>query len=224
MTDVITGIFREYFKERERKELSRAPDTVIYATEASNICMRLVFLNRKSITDYSLESQFRILTGDLHHQFLQQVLLPWAKKNKTIKDYDIEKRFVIDCSDVIKRANCVIHGRVDGVIETEDKTYAIEIKPGQSKLKEEQYKMQLTQGLFALKIKHGLEYFYNCASGIPTEKYIKLDEKYAVKPIERAVAISDCLRNNNLPFPEAKMNEDIKWQCGRICPFREVCT
>ena len=222
MSSIITNIFKEYFKEKNKRELSRTPDNVIYATEASNICMRLVYLNRKTISEMPIEGMFRTLTGDLHHQYIQDMLLPWAKANKLIKDYGTEWRFKINCSDFVENTDCVISGRLDAWIST-DKEYVIEIKPSNSLLKDEQYRMQLMQGMYAHKVTNGILYFYNMLSGLPTEKHIIYDKSLVEIPVKRAIAISDCLKMNTLPFAEAKIRKEIGWQCNKICNFKDVC-
>lgn len=223
MSDTLTNLFKEYFKDKRARELSKTPDNVIFATEASNICMRLVYFNRKTISEMPIEGMFRTLTGDLHHNFIQGILLPWAKQNKLIDDYSTECRFRINCSDFIKESDCVISGRLDGWFTKNNIEYDIEIKPSNAQLKDEQYKMQLTQGMYARKSDNGIIYFYNPMSGVPTEKLIKYDKQLIEIPVKRAIGISDCLKNNTLPFAEAKLRKEIGWQCEKICPYKIIC-
>jgi len=225
LNDIINQAIDEYL-ERETKELKIG---VYYPSMIPYCLRRLYYLYTLGPKKISKEKLRIFHAGNIIHEFIKNVL----KKSENIKLVENEGEFTLSFKDL------KIKGRFDNIIIIQgyNEKIVIEVKSIKSfskfnkkKWKWEEVKLpykehidQLILYLHALNIKLGA-IVYVSKMDLQTKTFlVKYDFEKFIFLLDRIVRLHYHLLAKELPEPEAKMNEEMKWQCFIACEFREEC-
>jgi len=215
MKKLIDNSLLSLVKEREEKELKVG----IFWPSMIGDCMRKVYymykLGLREPNERSLKIMF---LGTTIHNILSEALQKYGNVNiKSEVEVDLDL-------GVIK-----IHGRADNVIllEGDKASSVIEVKTISSR----------KSMLLAPKFYHVLQLiiymkYFNASDGylvyvyrddLSTKVfYINYDEGLFNYAVQRLMNIHKYILEDKEPPPEAKLDENMQWQC-HTCPYRREC-
>jgi len=204
------------FVEREvkPKQIGR-----YYPSEVGN-CLRKVWYSYKypQKIDNDLLKIFEV--GDMLHGFVVEVLK--SEKNKEVELLKTELPFEIELKDFI------ISGRVDDliVIKESGKEVLIEVKSTKSiesiREVQEHHRMQLMFYMVGTGIHNGIVLYVD-KNNLKSKVFeVPFDEIEAAEIIKRFEHLHKCLIANQLPEPEAKEVQSMKWMCN-LCEYAKKC-
>ena len=154
------------------------------------------------------------------HEFITKVIE--SEKNPHIELLETEIPFKLELNNII------ISGRIDNIIllKINGIIYIVEIKSTSSLKHTENPNLsnilQLQLYMHFKKIHNGL-ILYIEKNTLKTKTFeVKYDQEQAQLAIDRLLAIHSHLTNNKLPEPEAKLDEEMLWQC-KFCDYQEEC-
>lgn len=185
-------------------------------------CMRKTYFSYKNPkpTDTKLNRIFE--AGNMLHEFITEVLR--SEKNKEVELLKSEMPIEIKTNDF------VISGRIDNLVlvkiceKNTCRQVLVEVKS--TKFLPKDYKkeneMQLQLYMKALGVYEGI-LLYIQKDNLETRSFdIKYNKKLADKILERFEVLHKSLVNNEIPEPEAKLDDDKKWMCS-YCTWSEEC-
>ena len=190
-----------------------------YPSEAG-YCIRKNWYSYKypKETDKDVMKIFKV--GNMIHSFLVDVLS--SQKNPNIELLESEAPFKLNIDDF------VISGRIDDVIllKANKKIIIVEVKSTKNInfIKEaiKTHVDQLMIYMYAKKIYDGAIVYIEKNTLKSKMFEIKYDKNSVDKLIERFKILHKHLKEDTLPEPEAKQNDEMKWMC-RYCPYKEEC-
>lgn len=206
----------ERFLEREiqEKKIGR-----YYPSEIGR-CLRNLYYSYK----YPMKVKPKLLKifelGNIMHDFIVKVLQSEKIPEVELVDYEIPIE--------LRMGDFVISGRIDDLIllKTDNRKILIEVKtckdiravtkPQNSHMIQLQFYMHVTG------IREGI-LLYVDKTTLDTKSFkLEYDEHWSNLIVERFKKLHECLVKNELPIPEAKLIEEIKWMCN-FCEYREKC-
>ncbi len=206
----------ERFLERElqEKKIGR-----YYPSEIGR-CLRNLYYSYK----YPMKVKPKLLKifelGNIMHDFIVKVLQSEKIPEVELVDYEIPIELKMD--------DFVISGRIDDLIllKTDNRKILIEvktckdvravIKPQNSHMVQLQFYMHVTG------IKEGI-LLYVDKTTLDTKSFkLEYDEHWSKLIVDRFRKLHEALVKDELPLPEAKLIEEIRWMCG-FCEYKEKC-
>ena len=209
--DLISNYLKRELKE---KQLGK-----YYPSEAGS-CLRKLFYSYKipKLINQELIKIFEV--GNLLHEFITKVIE--SEKNPHIELLETEIPFKLELNNII------ISGRIDNIIllKINGIIYIVEIKSTSSLKHTENPNLssilQLQLYMHFKKIHNGL-ILYIEKNTLKTKTFeVKYDQEQAQLAIDRLLAIHSHLINKKLPEPEAKLDEEMLWQC-KFCDYQDEC-
>ncbi len=214
MIDFNELIERHLDKELREKEIGR-----YYPSEVGN-CIRKSWYSYKYPRKHDKELIKIFQVGDMIHNFIVGVLK--SEKNPHVELIGSEVPIKIEIDGVI------ISGRIDDVIEVkiDNEIYLLEVKSSRdlryvNKAKKS-HVMQLHLYMYAKNIHKGIILYVEKNTLQSKAFEISYDEKIVNEAIGRLKKLHYHLIKHILPEPEARINEEMKWQC-RQCPWKDKC-
>ncbi len=206
----------ERFLERElhEKKIGR-----YYPSEIGR-CLRNLYYSYK----YPMKVKPKLLKifelGNIMHDFIVKVLQSEKIPEVELVDYEIPIELKMD--------DFVISGRIDDLIllKTDNRKVLIEvktckdvrtvIKPQNSHMVQLQFYMHVTG------IKEGI-LLYVDKTTLDTKSFkLEYDEHWSRLIVDRFRKLHEALVKDELPLPEAKLIEEIRWMCS-FCEYKEKC-
>ena len=201
---------------------------VYYISEASK-CLRQAYYSFFEKPHYPFEQHKAFSIGNALHELAQKSLA---------LNSDMEvKNEIPDLTYKDELTGLEIHGRLDTLIKEGNKTDIIEIKtisntkyaPITEHFEQLNYYLHFypeAKGhlLYINKAKKGFnEEGYVEFKEIPKDKEeITYNEEMFRKIVKRMRILNEYLKTEKLPYPEAKLSNEIYWQCN-FCPYRAKC-
>jgi CRISPR-associated exonuclease Cas4 len=185
-------------------------------------CLRKQYYSRISPIPMSLESKKFTTLGTIIHEFIAETL----KKEESVR---VESEVPIRIPHP-NRHDIVISGRADDIIiVTVGKSrYVVEVKTiddlesKRSYLPKKEHIAQLNLYLRAYPNSKGIILYVDRGSFEMEEFEISFNPDLFNETIKRVEMLHDYLIKRELPPPEAKENQDMKWQCD-FCEYRAKC-
>ena len=206
----------ERFLERDMQEKKIGK---YYPSEIGR-CLRNLYYSYK----YPVKVKPKLLKifelGNIMHDFIVKVLKSNKIPEVELLGYEIPIELKFD--------DFVISGRIDDVIilKTDNRKILIEVKtckdvrtvlkPQNSHMIQLQFYMHVTG------IKEGM-LLYVDKTTLDTKSFkLEYDEHWSNLIVERFKKLHECLVKDELPIPEAKVIEELRWMCN-FCEYREKC-
>lgn len=211
--------FNDLISNYLKRELKEKQIGKYYPSEAGS-CLRKLFYSYKipKLINQELIKIFEV--GNLLHEFITKVIE--SEKNPHVELLEREVPFKLEINNII------ISGRIDNIIllKINGIIYIVEIKSTSSLKHTENPNLssilQLQLYMHFKKIHNGL-ILYIEKNTLKTKTFeVKYDQEQAQLAIDRLLAIHSHLTNNKLPEPEAKLDEEMLWQC-KFCDYQEEC-
>ena len=202
-------------REQREKKIGR-----YYPSEIGS-CIRKVWYSYKHPLEVSPELLKIFEAGNMFHEFVVDVFK--SEKNKNVELLEEELPFKHKVDDFL------ISGRIDDLVLLKErgKRVLVEVKSAKSvdyldkpKISNE---MQLVLYMHLTGVHDGVLLYIdktNLQSRVFTVPY---DKKRAENIIGRFGKLHTALKENRLPFAEAKELEDMYWMC-RYCEYEEKCS
>ena len=201
-------------REHKPKEIGR-----YYPSEVGS-CLRKLFYSYKYPQEIKPDLLKIFEVGNIMHGFVVEVLK--SERNKQIELLKSEMPFKIDMKDFI------ISGRVDDLvlIKESGEEVLVEVKStkdvsiiGRSQAN---HISQLMFYMSATNVHKGM-ILYIDKNNLQSKIFeIPFDEFKAAEIVDRFQFLHNHLKENNLPFPEAKQVKDMSWMC-RFCEYLPKC-
>lgn len=182
-------------------------------------CLRKVWYTYK----YPQEIDPKLLrifeVGNMVHDFVVRV---FKNENKEVTLLESELPVQIKMKDFL------ISGRIDDLIlvKANNKKILIEVKSANDIRNLEDakphHKMQLQLYMLATKIYDGLLLYLDKKNLQSKIFVVPYDEAEAVRALERFHILHNCLIENKIPEPEAKLIDEIGWMCN-YCEYKDRC-
>lgn len=214
MIDFNEIIERFLEREIEEKKIGR-----YYPSEIGR-CLRNLYYSYK----YPMKVKPRLLKifelGNIMHDFIVKVLQSEKIPEIELVDYEIPVELKID--------DFLVSGRIDDLIilKTDGKKILIEVKtckdirmvtkPQNSHMIQLQFYMHITG------IKEGMLLYVDKTTMETKSFKLEYDEHWSNLIIERFKKLHEALIKDELPLPEAKLIDEIKWMCN-FCEYKEKC-
>lgn len=214
MIDFNDFIDKYLYREFKPKTIGR-----YYPSEIGG-CLRKIWFSYK----YPIQTRADLIkifeVGNIVHNFVVDVLK--SEKNPEVELLKSEFPFKIEMEDFI------VSGRIDNLIliKEHNQEVLVEVKstkdldkitePVPSNL------MQLQLYMHALKIHKGMLLYIEKNTLKSKVFTIDFDDSIANQALERFKILHRFLKDDITPIPEAKENEENKWQCI-FCDYRELC-
>ncbi|MCX6815240.1 MAG: PD-(D/E)XK nuclease family protein [Candidatus Aenigmarchaeota archaeon] len=183
-------------------------------------CLRKIWYSYKFPQDIQPELLKVFEVGNIMHDFVVKVLK--SEKNPEVELLKSEFPFQHQLNDFI------ISGRIDNLIlvKMANKSVLVEVKStGNVDMVTKpapHNAMQLQLYMHLLDIHDGILLYVdkrNLKSKVYTVPY---NEEEAKKILERFQALHDHLKEDKLPDPESRADQEKLWMC-RLCEYREKC-
>jgi len=191
-----------------------------YFPSETGSCLRKLYYSYKIPKEINQELSKIFEMGNLIHDFVNKVLN--SSKNPDIQLIDTEVPFKLELNDII------ISGRIDNIVKLNinEKLYLVEIKSTSSLKYTEKpslsHILQLQLYMHFKKIHNGLIIYLEKNSLQSKTFEVNYDKEQAKLAIDRLLKTHSHLTNNVLPEPEAKLDEELTWQC-KFCDYQDEC-
>ncbi len=214
MIDFNELIERFLERETEEKKIGR-----YYPSEIGR-CLRNLYYSYK----YPVKVKPRLLKifelGNIMHDFVVKVLKSEKIPEIELVDYEIPIEMKID--------DFTVSGRIDDLIlvKRDNRKVLIEVKSCKDirnvAKPQNSHMIQLQFYMHATGIKEGI-LLYIDKTTLETKSFrLEYDPFWAELIVERFRRLHKALVNDELPLPEAKIVEEIRWMCN-FCEYREKC-
>lgn len=200
---------------------------VYYISEASK-CLRQAYYSFFDKPSYTFTQHKAFSIGNALHELTQKALA-LANSDNIMVENEVPN---LTYKDEI--GGLEIHGRLDTLIKEGNKTSIIEIKTISNIAyapKKEHFE-QLNYYLHFYPDAEGYLLYINTAKKyeeeyvefkvVPNKEKITYNEEMFQGTVKRLRALHGYLNIKELPPSEAKMSENMYWQCA-YCPFRQKC-
>jgi CRISPR-associated exonuclease Cas4 len=213
-------LLNQAIEEFLRRKIKEREQNVFYPSELS-YCLRRNYYLYKKPKELTLEVLKIFESGILVHNWFTNVLMNYFQKGK-IKVFDYEGK----CDYVEKEFT--IKGRFDDIIalELNGETKLIEFKTVRNldfiDEPKDHHFMQINFYLKFLGLDKGyIVYVDRRNLNLKSFEVFYSEEKFN-ELIKRARILFEHLKNNKLPFPEARTNKELSWMCS-YCPYYDEC-
>jgi CRISPR-associated exonuclease Cas4 len=190
-----------------------------YPSEVGN-CMRKVWFSYKFPQEIKPELRKIFELGNILHDFVVEVL----KSEKTPEIELLQSEFPFK----EKVGDLMISGRVDNLIKVKasGKILLVEVKSAKNinYIKEPSHTniVQLQLYMHFTGVHNGI-LLYVDKTNLKTKMFeIDYDETKALEIIDRFKKLHKSITENEIPEPEAKQQENLKWMCT-YCEYKEKC-
>lgn len=190
-----------------------------YPSEAGN-CMRKVWFSYKFPQEIKPELRKIFELGNILHDFVVEVM----KSEKTPEIELLQSEFPFK----EKVGDFIVSGRVDNLIKVEasGKILLVEVKsardirgikePSPNNIAQIQLYMHFTG------VHNGI-LLYVDKTNLKTKVFeIDYDKTKALEIMDRFKTLHKSITENEIPEPEAKQQENLKWMCN-YCEYKEKC-
>ncbi|MFH0830177.1 MAG: PD-(D/E)XK nuclease family protein [Candidatus Aenigmatarchaeota archaeon] len=187
-------------------------------------CLRETWYSYKFPLPTPLDRLMIFEAGNIMHHFVAEVMR--SDKNPQVKLLESELPFKISIRDFI------ISGRIDDLllVVADNRRLLVEVKSTSridlTNEPQPQHMVQLQLYLHALKDSHqvsdGILLYVEKNTLQSKAFHVKYDERLAAEALDRFSKLHNFIAANSLPFPEARIRDDLSWMC-RKCDFRERC-
>jgi len=191
-----------------------------YNASELGTCYREWFWRYTNPLEINDETQMIFNMGHMYHSFVDEVL----EKSKNIEVIHNEKSLLL----LDNKSDCVVHGRVDNVVNYNDTEYILDTKSTKSVEwaekfpTSEDYLMQLNIYMKFFNIKKGALLYIEKATLKTYLKELNYDKKYLDMALQRIGVIDKHLKENKLPIAEGSLDSKKSWKC-RFCVYKDDC-
>jgi len=211
--------FNELINNFLKRELREKQIGRYYPSECGS-CIRKSWYSYKKPKETDIELIKVFEAGNMIHDFVVEVLK--SEKNPHVELVDSEVPFKINIDGL------VVSGRIDNVITVnlDNKKYLVEVK-STSNIKytnepKEGHELQLQLYMKHMNVHNGIILYIEKNTLQSKTFKVDYDPNKSEKATKRFKILHECLINNVLPEPEARLDENKKWEC-RNCSWFEEC-
>ncbi len=183
-------------------------------------CLRKTWFKYKKPKKTSPDSLRRFEVGNMIHEFINEVLESNNNENIELLENEFSCR--------LKRKDYTISGRIDNIlmIKPEEEPCLMEVKSTKSlencKEPSESHLIQLMFYMHSTEIHNGI-LLYLQKDNLQAKAFeVDYDEEKAQEILNRFDKLHKCLKEDEVPEPEAKQDSESEWKC-RYCEYREEC-
>jgi len=183
-------------------------------------CMRKVWYSYKHPKELGANVRKVFHMGNLVHDFVVEVLK--SSKNPEVELLQTEMPIVID------KKKYILSGRVDNIllVKKSDEKVLVEVKSTKMldmvKEPHTSHIMQLQLYLHATEIKKGLLLYVEKSTLESREFVVEYDDDVLQDVMSRFDLLHDHITKDEIPKPEAKESEKMKWMCN-YCEYKDMC-